>query len=55
VWLSVSDNGLDWSREGVPVMGRPRLPPTASGLEPQFEQCLKSRPPVTNPPPPSGP
>ena len=55
VWLSVSDNGLDWSREGVPVMGRPRLPPTASGLEPQFEQCLKSRPPVTNPPPPSAP
>ena len=50
VWLSVSDNGLDWSREGVPVMGRPRLPPTASGLEPQFEQCLKSRPAVTNPP-----
>ena len=51
VWLSVSDNGLDWSREGVPVMGRPRLPPTAAGLEPQFEQCLKSRPAVTNPPP----
>jgi signal peptidase I len=50
VWLSVSDNGLDWSREGVPVMGRPRLPPTASGLEPQFEQCLKNRPAVTNPP-----
>ena len=35
VWLSVSDNGLDWSREGVPVMGQaPALPPTASGLEP---------------------
>ena len=31
VWLSVSDNGLDWSREGAPVMGRPRLPPTAVG------------------------
>ena len=25
VWLSVSDNGVDWSREGAPVMGRPRL------------------------------
>ena len=29
VWLSVSDNGIDWSREFAPVMGRPRLPPAA--------------------------
>ncbi len=50
VWLSVSDNGVDWSREGAPVMGRPRLPPSAMGLEGQFEACLKSRPAVTNPP-----
>jgi signal peptidase I len=50
VWLSVSDNGVDWSREGAPVMGRPRLPPTASGLEAQFEECLKHRPAVTTPP-----
>jgi signal peptidase I len=50
VWLSVSDNGLDWSREGVPVMGRPRLPPSAIGLQPQYEQCLKNRPAVTSPP-----
>jgi signal peptidase I len=50
VWLSVSDNGMDWSREGAPVMGRPRLPPSASGLEPQFEECLKNRPAVTTPP-----
>jgi signal peptidase I len=50
VWLSVSDNGVDWSREGAPVMGRPRLPPSASALEPQFEQCLKNRPSVTSPP-----
>ncbi len=50
VWLSLSDNGIDWSREGAPVMGRPRLPPSASGLEPQFEQCLRNRPAVTNPP-----
>jgi signal peptidase I len=56
VWLSVSDNGVDWSREGAPVMGRPRLPPSASGLEAQFEQCLRSKPPVTEaPPPPSAP
>jgi signal peptidase I len=53
VWLSVSDNGMDWSREGAPVMGRPRLPPAAKGLEPQLEQCMKNRPAVTNPPPPS--
>ena len=52
VWLSVSDNGVDWSREGAPVMARPRLPPTASGLELPFEQCLKNRPAVTSPPAP---
>lgn len=53
VWLSVSENGVDWSREGAPVMGRPRLPPSAAGLESQLDQCLKMRPAVTNPPPPS--
>jgi signal peptidase I len=55
VWLSFSDNGMDWSREGAPVMGRPRLPPAARALEPQLEQCLKSRPAVTTPPPLSQP
>jgi signal peptidase I len=49
VWLSVSDIGMDWSREGAPVMGRPRLPPSAKELEPQFEQCLKNRPPSSLP------
>jgi signal peptidase I len=49
VWLSVSDNGLDWSRLGAPVMGRPRLPPSAKELEPALERCLKNRPTVTNP------
>jgi len=52
VWLSVSDNGVDWSREGAPVMGRPRLPPSAGGLERQLEQCLRSRPAVTEAPRP---
>jgi signal peptidase I len=52
VWLSVSDNGMDWSREGAPVMGRPRLPPAAMGLEPQLDKCLHDRPAVTSPPPP---
>jgi signal peptidase I len=52
VWLSVSDNGLDLSREGAPVMGQPRLPPAAKGLEAQLAQCLKQRPAVTTPPPP---
>ncbi len=50
VWLSVSDNGLDWSRLGAPVMGRPRLPPSAKDLEPAFERCLRGRPSVTSPP-----
>lgn len=54
VWLSVSDAGMDWSREGVPVMGRPRLPPAAKGLEPQLDKCLHDRPPVTMPPPAKG-
>jgi signal peptidase I len=50
VWLSVSDNGVDWSREGAPVMGRPRLPPSASALDSQFEECLRTRPSVTDAP-----
>ncbi len=50
VWLSYSDSGVDWSREGAPVMGRPRLPPAAKGLEPQLDRCLAERPTVTNPP-----
>ncbi|HLK40888.1 MAG TPA: signal peptidase I [Polyangiaceae bacterium] len=49
VWLSVSDS-FDWSREGAPVMGRPRLPPTARGLNARFEKCLADRPSVTLPP-----
>lgn len=52
VWLSVSDSGLDWSREGAPVMGRPRLPAVAKQLEPQLDACLKNRPAVTSPPAP---
>ncbi|HEY4013379.1 MAG TPA: signal peptidase I [Polyangiaceae bacterium] len=50
VWLSISDNGVDWSREGAPVMGRPRLPPAAKGLEPELDRCLANRPAVTTPP-----
>jgi signal peptidase I len=50
VWLSVSDSGVDWSREGAPVMGVPRLPPAAVALEPQLQQCLRSRPTLTSPP-----
>jgi signal peptidase I len=53
VWLSIPDTGVDWSREGIPVMGRPHLPPTASALRADFDRCLASRPAVTDPPPPS--
>jgi signal peptidase I len=49
VWLSVSESGLDWSRLGAPVMGRPRLPPSAKDLEPALERCLKARPSATSP------
>jgi signal peptidase I len=53
VWLSVTETGVDISREGAPVMGRPRLPPAMKGLEPALEKCLRERPPIekTTPPP----
>jgi signal peptidase I len=54
VWLSMND-GIDWSREGAPVMGQPRLPPSALGLQSQLDDCLRKRPAATNPPPPSQP
>ena len=55
VWLSVSDNGVDWSRLFAPVMGRPRLPPAMRPtLEADLDKCLAKRPPIekTTPPPP---
>ena len=54
VWLSVSENGVDWSRLGAPVMGRPRLPVAMKGLEPGLTKCLGERPPIdkTTPPKP---
>jgi signal peptidase I len=51
VWLSVNETSVDLSREGAPVMGRPRLPPSASALEPKLTECLRNRPSVTSPPP----
>jgi signal peptidase I len=53
VWLSFSDSGMDWSRWLAPVMGQPRLPPAARGLQPELDECMKKRPAVTTPPPPS--
>jgi signal peptidase I len=50
VWLSIPDTGVDLSREGAPVMGRPRLPPSAAALRPELERCLAKRPAVTLPP-----
>jgi signal peptidase I len=55
VWLSVSDSGVDYSREGAPVMGLPRLPPAAAALQPELDRCIHSRPAVTDPPPPPSP
>jgi signal peptidase I len=54
VWLSVTDSGVDWSRLGAPVMGRPRLPAAMHALEPALDKCLRERPPreKTTPPPP---
>lgn len=54
VWLSVSDVGIDWSRLGAPVMGRPRLPTAMKHLEAPLTKCLRERPPLdkTSPPRP---
>jgi signal peptidase I len=54
VWLSVADSGVDWSRLGAPVMGRPRLPKNMKSLEPAIDKCFATRPPLekTTPPPP---
>jgi signal peptidase I len=55
VWLSVLDGNIDWTRFGVPVMGRPKLPTNMSALQPALDKCLRDRPPIekTTPPPPS--
>jgi signal peptidase I len=50
VWLSINEGSFDASRLGAPVMGRPRLPPSAHALEPQLAECLKNRPAATLPP-----
>jgi signal peptidase I len=57
VWLSVTDSGLDMSRFGAPVMGRPRLPAAMKSLEPALDKCLRDRPPLekTTPPPSANP
>jgi signal peptidase I len=52
VWLSMSDAGVDWSRLGAPVMGRPRLPAAMKHLEGPLDKCLHERPEKTTPPPP---
>ncbi len=52
VWLSVSDNGVDLSREGAPVMGRPRLPLAMSALQPSLDKCLRDRPSLDKTTPP---
>jgi signal peptidase I len=44
VWLSMTDVGIDWTRFGAPVMGRPRLPTAMKGLEPAMQKCLDGRP-----------
>jgi signal peptidase I len=55
VWLSVLDSKVDWTRFGVPVMGRPRLPSDMAALQPALDKCFREQPPLekTTPPPPS--
>ena len=52
VWLSYRETGIDWSRFGAPVMGRPRAPKGFEALQPKFDECLHTRPAVTRPPDP---
>jgi len=51
----VNDGKIDWSRFGVPVMGRPRVPPDMAALQPALDKCLREKPPIekTTPPPPN--
>ena len=42
VRISVSENGIDWSRLGAPVMGRPRLPAINKGDEPRWRSACAS-------------
>ncbi|MEO8877678.1 MAG: signal peptidase I [Polyangiaceae bacterium] len=53
VWLSVSDQGFDWSRLGAPVMGHPRVPPAMRPtLQANLDKCWKDRPPTSKTYPP---
>jgi signal peptidase I len=52
VWLSVTESGIDFSRWGAPVMGRPRLPLAMAALEPALDKCLRERPPLEKTTPP---
>jgi signal peptidase I len=52
VWLSVGEVGIDWSRLGQPVMGRPRVPASMKHLEPAIDKCLRDRPPLAKTTPP---
>ncbi len=50
VWLSYRETGVDWTRFGAPVMGRPRAPKGFDSLQPKFDECLHTRPQNTRPP-----
>lgn len=57
VWMSFApEGGIAWDRMGVNVMGRPKLPPGLSHLQPAVDRCFDQRPPLeeTTPPKPSG-
>lgn len=54
VWMSFgAQGGFAWDRLGVTVMGRPKLPPELSHLQPAVDRCFDQRPPLseTTPPP----
>lgn len=50
VWLSMGERGVDWTRFGIQVMGKPRLPTSMKSLEPKLNECLSKRPAQTWPP-----
>jgi signal peptidase I len=50
VWLSMSEDGVVWSRQGLAIH-KPTLPDSAASLRGALDDCLKKRPAQTLPPP----
>ena len=53
IWMSFAPTGRPaWDRIGVSVMGKPKMPPAESALQPLVEKCFRDRPPLDQTTPP---